>query len=72
MLQVERKFERRFCANSLVRFKISGKSIKSMSYEDIAAQVFLFYIALNETSSSTVAYTLFELTQNKELMDRAQ
>lgn len=43
-----------------------------MSYEDIAAQVFVFYIAGSETSSSTVAYTLYELTQNEELMDRAQ
>lgn len=43
-----------------------------MSYEEIAAQVFVFYIASSETSSSAVAYTLNELTQNEELMDRAQ
>ena len=43
-----------------------------MTYEEIAANIFIFYIAGNETSSSTVAYTLYELTQNDELMDRAQ
>lgn len=45
---------------------------KSMSYEEIAGNVFLFYIAGSETSSSTVAYTLYELTQNEDLMRRAQ
>lgn len=50
----------------------SGKSVKSMSYEQIAAQVFIFYIAGSESSSSAVAYTLYELTQNEELMERAQ
>jgi cytochrome P450 family 6 len=33
--------------------------------------VFVFYIAGSESSSSTVAYTLYELTQNQELMNRA-
>lgn len=42
-----------------------------MSYEQIAAQVFIFYIAGSETSSSTIAYTIYELTQNEELMARA-
>ena len=43
-----------------------------MTYEEIAANIFIFYIAGNETSSSTVAYSLYELTQNEELMRRAQ
>lgn len=50
----------------------AGKNVKCMSYEEIAAQVFIFYIAGSETSSSTVAYTLYELTQNETLMARAQ
>lgn len=43
-----------------------------MTCEEIAAQVFVFYIAGSESSSSTVAYTLYELAQNERLMDRAQ
>lgn len=43
-----------------------------MTHEEIASQVFIFYIAGSESSSSTVAYTLYELTQNEDLMDRAQ
>lgn len=50
----------------------SGKGNKSMTIEQIAGQVFIFYIAGNETSSSTIAYTLYELTQNEDLMKRAQ
>jgi cytochrome P450 family 6 len=43
-----------------------------MSYEEIAANVFIFYIAGNESSSSTIAYTIYEMTQNEVLMQRAQ
>lgn len=43
-----------------------------MTYEEIAAQVFLFYLAGTETSTSTVAYTMYELTQNEDVMYRAQ
>lgn len=43
-----------------------------MSFEQIAGQVFIFYIAGNETSTSTIAYTLYELSQNVDLMVRAQ
>lgn len=43
-----------------------------MTFEQIAGQVFIFYIAGNETSTSTIAYTLYELSQNVDLMHRAQ
>lgn len=43
-----------------------------MSFEQIAGQVFIFYIAGNETSTSTIAYTLYELSQDVGLMLRAQ
>ena len=43
-----------------------------MSYEEIAANVFIFYIAGTESSSSTIAYTLYELIQNESLMERAK
>jgi cytochrome P450 family 6 len=50
----------------------AGKTVKTMTYEEIAANIFIFYIAGNETSASTVAYSLYELTQNVKLMHRAQ
>lgn len=42
-----------------------------MSIEQIAAQVFIFYIAGTESTSATTSFTLHELTQNPELMTRA-
>jgi cytochrome P450 family 6 len=57
---------------SFFDFYFVGKTHKSLSIEEIAANVFVFYIAGNESSSSTIAYTLYELTQNEELMKKAQ
>ncbi|XP_070496893.1 cytochrome P450 6d3-like [Chironomus tepperi] len=54
------------------KIKTSAKDAKSMSYEQIAANIFIFYIAGTESSSSTIAYTLYELTQNEDLMERAK
>lgn len=42
-----------------------------MTIEELCAQVFLFYLAGSETSTSTVAYTMYELTQNEDVMARA-
>lgn len=55
-----------------VHCSCTDKEKKAMSFEHIAAQVFVFYIAGNETSTSTIAYTLYELSQNVDLMARAQ
>lgn len=55
-----------------VYFACIDKEKKSMSFEQIAGQVFLFYIAGNETSTSTIGYTLYELSQDVNLMLRAQ
>lgn len=67
----------RLCSITVKQFRIIllkyfhlGES--TMTYEEIAAQVFVFYIAGSESSSSTVAYTMYELTQNERLMERAR
>lgn len=43
-----------------------------MSYEQIAAQVFIFYIAGTESTSGTILFTLHELSYDASLMKRAQ
>lgn len=43
-----------------------------MSMEAIAAQAFIFYIAGQETTASTAAFTIFELAQYPEYLQRAQ
>ncbi|KAH8278877.1 hypothetical protein KR018_010689 [Drosophila ironensis] len=50
----------------------SKQGIKSMSKDLIAGQLLLFYAAGFETTASTSAFTLFELTQNPEVMAKAQ
>lgn len=41
-----------------------------MTIEQCAAQVALFYLAGFDTTASAVAYTLFELSRNPDLMQR--
>lgn len=43
-----------------------------MSYEQIAAQVFIFYLAGTESTSTTASFTLHELAHNPSLMERVQ
>lgn len=47
-------------------------TLKTISIEQCAAQVFLFYVAGFDTSASTTAYTLFELARNHDIMHRVQ
>ncbi|XP_017084417.2 probable cytochrome P450 6d5 [Drosophila eugracilis] len=46
--------------------------VKSMSKDLIAGQLFLFYAAGFETTASTASFTLYELTQNPEVMEKAK
>lgn len=43
-----------------------------MSFEKIAAQLSTFYVAGNGTSTATITFCLYELSQNADLMLRAQ
>ncbi|XP_017026619.1 probable cytochrome P450 6d5 [Drosophila kikkawai] len=50
----------------------SRQGVKSMSKDLIAGQLFLFFVAGYETTASTTAFTLYELTQHPEAMAKAQ
>jgi cytochrome P450 family 6 len=60
-----------FTSSLSPKFFVLEVTKKSLSLDEIAANIFVFYIAGNESSSSTIAYTLYELTQNTELLERA-
>ncbi|XP_043947048.1 probable cytochrome P450 6d5 [Drosophila biarmipes] len=46
--------------------------VKSITKDVIAGQLFLFYAAGFETTASTAAFTLYELSQNAEVMEKAK
>ncbi|GAB0087590.1 Cytochrome P450 [Sergentomyia squamirostris] len=54
--------------------KIEGDDtdLGKMTFEELAAQTFLFFVAGYETSSSTMTFALYELAQNQEIQDRAR
>lgn len=52
--------------------KNEAEKDKLMSMEQIAAQAFLFFIAGFDTSSATIAFTLYELSKNEKLQKELQ
>lgn len=50
----------------------SATELKSMSIEQCAGQVFLFYVAGFDSSATTLSYTLYELAKNPEIQRRVQ
>lgn len=50
----------------------SADELKSISIEQCAGQVFLFYVAGFDTSATILSYTLYELAKNQEILRRVQ
>lgn len=49
---------------------ISGQ--QPISIETCAAQIFIFYIAGFETTSSAISYTIYELARQPKILDKLQ
>ncbi|XP_062133730.1 cytochrome P450 6a2-like [Drosophila sulfurigaster albostrigata] len=47
-----------------------GEVVKGLDIGELAAQVFVFYVAGFETSSSTMSYALYELSQHTDIQDK--
>ncbi|XP_060658143.1 cytochrome P450 6a2-like [Drosophila nasuta] len=48
----------------------NGEVITGLDIGELAAQVFVFYLAGFETSSSTMSYCLYELAQHQDIQDK--
>jgi len=48
----------------------NGEVVTGLDIGELAAQVFVFYLAGFETSSSTMSYCLYELAQHTDIQDR--
>lgn len=50
----------------------TSESEKTLSIDECAAEVYLFYLAGYDTSSSAITYSLYELARNQPLLRRLQ
>ncbi|KAH8236984.1 hypothetical protein KR038_001975 [Drosophila bunnanda] len=76
-LRERENFKRNDFMNLLIEMKQkgqvtldNGEVIEGLNVGELAAQVFVFYVAGFETSSSTMSYCLYELAQNQDIQDR--
>lgn len=53
-------------------WKVKENVLKDITLEQCAAQIFLFYVAGYNTSSSIISYSLWELARQPKLLKRVQ
>ncbi|XP_036340367.1 probable cytochrome P450 6a21 [Rhagoletis pomonella] len=73
-LREEQKIQRNDFINMLIEMKNTrdDNGMPAMKMEDIAAQVFIFFAAGFETSSSNMTYGLYELAKNPHVQEKAR
>jgi len=54
--------------DSIWSAETAAESLKTMTKDNIAAHLFLFFVAGYETTASTAAFTLYELMQNPDVL----
>ncbi|XP_004535625.1 probable cytochrome P450 6d5 [Ceratitis capitata] len=72
LMQLRNKGEINADDNDWSATKVGKVDSKHMSIETIASNLFLFYVAGYETTASTASFTVFELSQYPEVLEKAQ
>lgn len=76
--RLENDVQRNDFLSLLIQIMNTGKlegdntDLGKMTFNELAAQVFLFFIAGFETSSSTMTFTFYELALNPDIQERAR
>lgn len=76
--RLENDVQRNDFLSLLIQIMNTGKlegdntDLGKMTFNELAAQVFLFFIAGFETSSSTVTFAFYELALNPDIQERAR
>lgn len=76
--RLENEVQRNDFLSLLIQIMNTGKlegdntDLGKMTFNELAAQVFLFFIAGFETSSSTMTFTFYELALNPDIQERAR
>lgn len=74
----ENNFQRNDFLELLMQIKRTGKlegdtaEVGKLSFEQLAAQMFVFFVAGFETSSSTMTFAAYELALNQKIQQRAR
>ncbi|XP_059610501.1 cytochrome P450 6a9-like [Phlebotomus argentipes] len=74
----QNKIKRNDFLDLLLQIKNTGKlegddtDLGKMTFEELSAQTFLFFIAGFETSSSTMTFALYELAQHQDIQDKVR
>ncbi|XP_054083359.1 probable cytochrome P450 6a13 [Zeugodacus cucurbitae] len=71
-LREEQNIQRNDFLNMLIELKNTKdvKGVPAMSFDEVASQVFVFFAAGFETSSSNITFGLFELAKNSRIQEK--
>lgn len=66
------KFKRNDFMQLLIELKNNPDPSVSLTFNELAAQAFVFFIAATETSSSTFSFLVYELAMNQEIQEKVR